>query len=88
MNNENMDKIRKYFKELNDDNIFVSVEGALKFHMIINNAKVLVGNEEIFITDEEDNSLLLELHYLENVDIEENIMCLEMYNDLIITFDY
>lgn len=85
---ENIDKIKEKIQEYQNKDVYIELENAISYHFLICNAKLLVSQEMLFITDEKKENFLLELHSLEDVDINNNTIYLEMSNDLKITLDY
>ncbi len=85
---EEIDKIRKKIKELENEDVYIEIEGALQFHITIENAKILVSSEKIFITNEKNQDIIVELHYLDTVEINNDTIYLEMSNDIKITLDF
>lgn len=62
--------------------------GAIRYNFIIHKVKSIVNNEFLVITDGKENNLYLEMHYINNVEIDDRCMILEMENEIIIKIDY
>ena len=62
--------------------------GAIRYNFIIHEVKSIVNNEFLVITDGKENNLYLEMHYINNVEIDDRCMILEMENEIIIKIDY
>lgn len=87
-NSNEIEKIRNKLKEFENEDVYVEIEGALQYHITINNAKVLISNQKIFITNEKEQDFIIELYYLDYANIENNTIIMEMLNDIKITLDY
>ncbi len=83
-----IEKIRSKIKEFENEDIYVEVEGALQYNIIIKKAKILISNQKIFITNEKEQDFIIELYYLDFVEIENNSLIMNMLNDIKITLDY
>ena len=83
-----IEKIRSKIKEFENEDIYVEVEGALQYNIIIKNTKILISNQKIFITNEKEQDFIIELYYLDFVEIENNSLIMNMLNDIKITLDY
>ena len=60
--------------------------GAIRYNFIIHEVKSIVNNEFLVITDGKENNLYLEMHYINNVEIDDRCMILEMENEIIIKY--
>ena len=83
-----IEKIRSKIREFENEDIYVEVEGALQYNVTIKNAKILNSNQKIFITNEKEQDFIIELYYLDFVEIENNSLIMNMLNDIKITLDY
>lgn len=83
-----IERIRSKIKEFENEDIYVEVEGALQYNIIIKDAKILISNQKIFITNEKEQDFIIELYYLDFVEIENNSLIMNMLNDIKITLDY
>lgn len=83
-----IEKIRSKIREFENEDIYVEVEGALQYNVTIKNAKTLISNQKIFITNEKEQDFIIELYYLDFVEIENNSLIMNMLNDIKITLDY
>lgn len=83
-----LEKLRIKLKEFENEDIYVEIEGTLQFHVTIKNAKILISNQKIFITNEKEQDFIIELYYLDNIEIEGNAIYLQMQNDIKIILDY
>lgn len=87
-NSNEIQKLKNKIKEFENKDIYVEIEGALQFYITIKNAKILISNQKIFITNEKEQDFIIELYYLDCVEIEENTIIIKMLNDIKITLDY
>lgn len=62
--------------------------GVIRYNFIIHEVKSIVNNEFLVITDGKENNLYLEMHYINNVEIDDRCMTLDMENEIIIKIDY
>lgn len=83
-----IEKIRSKIEEFENEDIYVEVEGALQYNVTIKKAKILISNQKIFITNEKEQDFIIELYYLDFVEIENNTLIMNMLNDIKITLDY
>ena len=88
MNKEEIEKLKKLITDLENEDIYIEIENALIYHTTILNAKIIVSNERMIISDGEKQDFIIELHYLDYIDINENTVYLNMTNDIRITLDY
>ena len=83
-----LDELRMRLKEFENEDIYVEIKGALQFHITIKNAKILISNQKVYITNEKEQDFIVELYYLDNIEIEGNAIYLQMQNDIEIMLDY
>lgn len=83
-----IEKIRSKIEEFENEDIYVEVEGALQYNVTIKKAKILISSQKIFITNEKEQDFIIELYYLDFVEIENNTLIMNMLNDIKITLDY
>lgn len=88
MNNEEIKKLRDKIVEYQNEDVFVSLQNSIQYHITICHAKIIISNEKLIISDEENQDFIIELQYLERVIINGNMIDLEMSNCIKITLDY
>lgn len=88
MNTEEIKKLKEKIKEFENQDVFIKLENAIQYHTTINNAKIIVSDEKLIVSDEQEQDFIIELHYLEELEENENIIYLVMSNDLTITLEY
>lgn len=88
MNNEEIEKLKNKITEFKGQDVFIALQQSIQYHTTIYKAKVIISNEKLIISDEENQDFIIELHFLEKVNIDGNIIDLEMSNDIKITLDY
>ena len=88
MNTEEIKKLKEKMKEFENQDIFIKLENAIQYHTTINNAKIIVSDEKLIVSDEQEQDFIIELHYLEKLEEDGNTIYLEMSNDLTITLEY
>ena len=81
-------KLKEKIKEFENQDVFIKLENAIQYHTTINNAKIIVSDEKLIVSDEQEQDFIIELHYLEELEENENIIYLVMSNDLTITLEY
>lgn len=88
MNTEEIKKLKEKMKEFENQDIFIKLENAIQFHTTINNANIIVSDEKLIVSDEQEQDFIIELHYLEKLEEDGNTIYLNMSNELRITLDY
>lgn len=88
MNNEEIKKLRDKIVEYQNEDVFVSLQNSIQYHITICHAKIIISNDKLIISDEENQDFIIELQYLERVIINGNMIDLEMSNCIKITLDY
>lgn len=88
MNSEEIQKLKEKMKEFENQNIYIEIEQSIQYHTTINNASIIVSNENLIISDKKEQDFIIELHYLDEVEENGNTIYLEMSNNLRITLDY
>ena len=88
MNTEEIKKLKEKMKEFENQDIFIKLENAIQYHTTINNANIIVSDEKLIVSDEQEQDFIIELHYLEELEENENTIYLVMSNDLTITLEY
>lgn len=88
MNTEEIQKLKEKMKEFENQNIYIEIEQSIQYHTTINNASIIVSNENLIISDKKEQDFIIELHYLDEVEENGNTIYLEMSNNLRITLDY
>ena len=88
MNTEEIKKLKEKIKEFENQDVFIKLENAIQYHTTINNAKIIVSDEKLIISDEQVQDFIIELHYLEKLEEDGNTIYLNMSNELRITLDY
>lgn len=88
MNNEEIEKLKEKITEFENQDVFIEIQEAIEYHFIIYQAKIIASNEKLVISDEKEKDFIIELQYLEDIEIEGNTIDLEMSNNIKITLDY
>lgn len=88
MNKEEIKKLKNKIVEFENQDVYIELQQAIQYHITILKAKIIVSNEKLIISDEEHQDFIIELQYLENVDVDGDAIYMEMSNDLKITLDY
>ena len=88
MNKEEIENLKNKLLDFENKNVYIELQEAIQYHTTIHNAKILISDEKIFISNGKEQDFIVELHYLSDVNIENKVIYLEMWNDLKITLDY
>lgn len=88
MNSEEIEKLKNKIIEFEGQDVFIALQQAIQYHITIYKAKIITSKEKLIISDEQQQDFIIELQYLENVDIDGNSIDLEMSNCIKITLDY
>ena len=88
MNTEEIKKLKEKMKEFENQDIFIKLENAIQYHTTINKANIIVSDEKLILSDEQEQDFIIELHYLEELEEDGNTIYLNMSNELRITLDY
>lgn len=88
MNKEEIAKLKEKMKEFESKDIFIKIEGAIQYYTTIYNAKIIISQQKLIISDQKEQDFIIELFYLENVKIEGNAVCMELSNDINIILDW
>lgn len=88
MNKEEIQKLKNKIIEFQNQDVYIELQQAIQYHITIKNAKVIVSNEKLIISDEQHQDFIIELQYLEDIEIDGNTIYIEMSNDIKITLDY
>lgn len=88
MNKEIIEKLKEKFAEFENQNVYIELEQAIQYHITIYNSKILISNEKLIVSDGQAQDFIIELHYLDDIEINDNTVYLDMSNDIRITLDY
>lgn len=88
MNKEQIEQLKSKIVEFQNQDVFIEIQQSIQYHITIYKAKIIVSNEKLIISDERNQDFIIELQYLEDIDIDNNTIDLEMSNFIKITLDY
>lgn len=88
MNNEIIEELKQKMIDFQNEDVYIELENSIQYHTTIKNAKIIVSDEKLIISNEKEKDFIIELHYLYDVEINENTVYLEMTNDIRITLDH
>lgn len=88
MNNEIIEELKQKMIDFQNEDVYIELENSIQYHTTIKNAKIIVSDEKLIISNEKEKDFIIELHYLCDVEINENTVYLEMTNDIRITLDH
>lgn len=88
MNRELIEQLKDKMTEFQDEDVYIELENSIQYYTTIHQAKVIVSDEKLIISNEKEKDFIFELHYLDDVEIDDNTIYLEMTNDIRITLDH
>lgn len=88
MNDEIIEELKQKMIEFENENVYIELENSIQYHTTIKNAKIIVSDEKLIISNEKEKDFIIELHYLCDVEINENTVYLDMTNDIKLTLDH
>ena len=88
MENEIVEKLKQKMTEFEDEDVYIELENSMQYHTTIKNAKIIVSDEKLIISNEKEKDFIIELHYLYDIEISDNTVYLELTNDIRITLDH
>lgn len=78
MENEIIEELKQKMIDFEDEDVYIELENAIQYHTTIKNAKIIVSDEKLIISDEKEKDFIIELHYLCDVEINDNTVYLEL----------
>ncbi len=87
MNKEKIEKLKSKLVDFQNKDVYVELQQSIQYHVMICNCKIIVSNQKLIISDEQQQDLIIELHYLEDIKIEDSAIYMEMSNDVTIILD-
>lgn len=88
LNKEEIKQLKESMKEFKGADVLIEVKNAIQYHMTINSAEIIVSEDNLIISDQKEQDFILDLFYLEDIDIEGGTVTLELSNDLEIILDH
>jgi predicted homoserine dehydrogenase-like protein len=88
LNKEEIEKLKNAIKYFENQDVFVELKNAIQYYTTIRNAKIIVSNEKLIISNEKDIDLIIELHNLDRIEVNENSIFIEMTNEININLDF
>lgn len=88
MNDEIIEELKQKMIDFQNEDVYIELENAIQNHTTIKNAKIIVSDEKLIISDEKEKDFIIELHYLDEIEISNNTVYLELTNDIRITLDH
>lgn len=87
MNKELIEKLKEKSREFENQDIYIELENSIQYYITIRNAKMIVSDEKLIISDGGQQDFIVELHYLDDLEITDKTIYIEMSNDINITLD-
>lgn len=88
MNDEIIKELKQKMIDFQNEDVYIELENAIQYHTTIKNAKIIVSDEKLIISNEKEKDFIIELHYLYDIEISDNTVYLELTNDIRITLDH
>lgn len=88
MNRDIIEKLRSKLTELENQDVFVKLENSIQYYTTIKHCKIIISDQKLIISDSQQQDFIVELYYLEDVEIDSSTLYLKMSNDIEITLDY
>ena len=88
MNNEIIEELKQKMIDFQNEDVYIELENSIQYHTTIKNAKIIVSDEKLIISNEKEKDFIIELHYLDDIEISDNTVYLELTNDIRITLDH
>ncbi len=87
MNKELVEKLKEKSRKFENQDIYIELENSIQYYITIKNAKMIVSDEKLIISDGGQQDFIVELHYLDDLEITDKTIYMEMSNDINITLD-
>ncbi len=88
MNDEIIEELKQKMIDFQNQDVYIELQQSIQYHITIYHSKIIVSNEKLIISDEQHQDFIIELQYLEDIEIDGNTIYMEMSNDIKITLDY
>ena len=88
MNDEIIKELKQKMIDFQNEDVYIELENAIQYQTTIKNAKIIVSDENLIISNEKEKYFIIELHYLYDIEISDNTVYLELTNDIRITLDH
>ena len=88
MNDEIIKELKQKMIDFQNEDVYIELENAIQYHTTIKNAKIIVSDEKLIISNEKEKDFIIELNYLYDIEISDNTVYLELTNDIRITLDH
>lgn len=82
---EIVEKIKTKVEEFQNSEVYVEFENAIQYNTTIKNCKIIVSDQKLILSNEENKDLIIELYYISDLEIYESTIKMVMENDLTIT---
>lgn len=80
MNKEEVKQLKENIKSLEGQNVLITIDGAIQYHTIINQAKIIASDERLVMSDQHQQDIIIDLMYLEEIEVSENRIEMIMSN--------
>lgn len=88
MNKEQVKLLKEKMTQFENKDVFIKIENAIQYYTTVYNAKIIMSQQKLIISDEKQQDFILELFYIDNIKIEGNAVCIELSNDINIILDW
>lgn len=82
---EIVEKIKTKVEEFQNSEVYVEFENAIQYNTTIKNCKIIVSDQKLILSNEENKDLIIELYYISDLEIYESTIKMVMENDITIT---
>lgn len=87
MNIDIIQELKQKITEFTGNDVYIELENSIQYYITIRNSKIIVSDEKLIISDGGQQDFIVELHYLDDLEITDKTIYMEMLNDINITLD-
>lgn len=87
MNIDIIQELKQKITEFTGNDVYIELENSIQYYITIRNSKIIVSDEKLIISDGGQQDFIVELHYLDDLEITDKTIYMEMSNDINITLD-
>ena len=88
MNKEEIEKLKNKLADFENQDIYIEINNAIQYYTTIHNAKIIISNQKLIISNGDNKDFIIELQYLDNVDVKNCTVDMYMDYDMEIILDY
>lgn len=87
MNIDIIQELKQKITEFTGNDVYIELENSIQYYITIRNSKIIVSDEKLIISDGGQQDFIVELHYLDDLEITDKTIYMEMSNDINITLN-